>query len=351
MKVRLYLAMVCTFLLAAGSAQIYMSAQRTPPAPDATMKAVTAAKAFLATLNSLQQAAVVLPLNKDTRSKWSNLPNGAAGLTFVRNGLKLGDLTEVQQQAALELVAAALSRMGYQKVMNIVNAEENFARSSVQAHAAAGNPARFGRAEYYIAILGTPSSAQPWMIQFGGHHLGINLTVAGKENVLTPSHTGTQPASYSLDGRTIRPLGKENDKAFALINSLDTVQRKEAILNYQVADTVFGPGHDGEVIQPEGVRASKFTSNQQTLLLDLINEWVSILNDAAASAKMAEIKSRLADTYFAWSGPTANGSAAYFRIQGPTVEIEYAPIGGSIDHIHTFYRDPTNDYGARVIKP
>ena len=351
MKIRLYPAMVFTLLLAAGSAQTLVSAQRTPAPPDATLKAVAAAKAFLATLDGRQQAAVVLPLNKDTRSKWSNLPNGAAGLAFERNGLKLGDLTAAQQQAALELVAAALSRMGYQKVMNIVNAEEDFARSSVQARADARNPARFGRTEYHIAILGTPSRAQPWMIQFGGHHLAINLTVAGSENVLTPSHTGTQPASYSLDGQTIRPLGKENDKAFALINALDAAQRKEAILNYQVADTVLGPGHDGEVIQPEGVRASKFAPNQQTMLLDLINEWVSILNDAAASAKLAEIKSRLADTYFAWSGPTTNGSAAYFRIQGPTVEIEYAPNGGSRDHIHTFYRDPTNDYGAKFIKP
>ena len=87
------------------------------------------------------------------------------------------------------------------------------------------------------------------------------------------------------------------------------------------------------------------------MLLDLIDEWVSILNDTAASAKMAEIKSSIADTYFAWSGPTTNGDAAYFRIQGRTVEIEYAPQGGSTDHIHTFYRDPTNDYGAKFIKP
>jgi Protein of unknown function (DUF3500) len=350
MKIRLYLAIVFTFSLAVGSAQTLVSAQREAAGPDPTLKAVAAAKAFLATLDSRQQAAVVLPLNKDTRSKWSNLPNGAAGLGFKRNGLKLGDLTAAQQQAALELVGAALSRMGYQKVMNIVNAEEEFARANAQARGAAGNPARFGRNEYYIAILGTPSPAQPWMIQFGGHHLAINLTVVGKENVLTPSHTGAQPASYTLDGQTIRPLGKENDKAFALINALDAAKRKEAILNYQVADTVLGPGHDGEIIQPEGVRASKFTPNQQTMLLDLINEWVSILNDAAASARMAEIKLRLADTYFAWSGPTTNGSAAYFRIQGPTVEIEYVPIGG-IDHIHTFYRDPTNDYGAKFIKP
>ena len=45
------------------------------------------------------------------------------------------------------------------------------------------------------------------------------------------------------------------------------------------------------------------------------------------------------------SGPTTNGSMAYFRIQGPTLVIEYAPQR-SLDHIHTIYRDPTSDYGA-----
>ena len=55
-----------------------------------------------------------------------------------------------------------------------------------------------------------------------------------------------------------------------------------------------------------------------------------------------------ADTYFAWSGPTTNGSMAYFRVQGPTLVIEYAPQR-SIDHIHTIYRDPTNDYGAKYV--
>ena len=80
-----------------------------------------------------------------------------------------------------------------------------------------------------------------------------------------------------------------------------------------------------------------------------MNEWVSIINDTAAATRMAEIKARLADTYFAWSGPTTNGSPAYFRIQGPTVMIEYAPQGGSTDHIHTFYRESTNDYGAKLV--
>ena len=64
---------------------------------------------------------------------------------------------------------------------------------------------------------------------------------------------------------------------------------------------------------------------------------------------MTEIKSHLNDTFLAWSGPTTNGSAAYFRIQGPTLVIEYAPQNG-VDHIHTIYRDPTNDYGATIAR-
>ena len=60
------------------------------------------------------------------------------------------------------------------------------------------------------------------------------------------------------------------------------------------------------------------------MLLDVAHEWVGILNDEAAAAKMAELKANLPKTYFAWSGDTKNGGLAYYRIQGPTVIIEYA---------------------------
>ena len=68
---------------------------------------------------------------------------------------------------------------------------------------------------------------------------------------------------------------------------------------------------------------------------------------------MAEIEANIADTWFAWSGSTEDGKAAYFRIQGPTLVIEYAPQGMGGDptmHIHTIYRDPTNDYGKKWVK-
>jgi hypothetical protein len=205
-----------------------------------------------------------------------------------------------------------------------------------------------------MAILGNPSATAPWMLQFGGHHLAINVTVAGQSRTMAPSHLGAQPAVFMLDSRTVRPLGDELDKAVALINALDGPQQKQAMLGYTVADTVLAAGEDGKVIQPEGVKASTFNAAQMKMLLDLIGEWVNVIDDAEASARMREIGARVGDTYFAWSGPPTKQGGAYFRIQGPTVVIEYAPQAlnqrgpdGAPEHIHTIYRDPTNDYGSR----
>ena len=97
------------------------------------------------------------------------------------------------------------------------------------------------------------------------------------------------------------------------------------------------------------MRTSTFNDGQCKLLVELIAEWSGIIHDDAAAAKLNEIKANLADTWFAWSGPLEAGKA-YFRIQGPTVIIEYAPqrLGGDVTmHIHSMFRDPTNDYGKK----
>ena len=136
---------------------------------------------------------------------------------------------------------------------------------------------------------------------------------------------------------------------------MDEAQRSQAILKYRVADLVLGPGHDGETIQPEGLKVSAMNEKQRAMLLDLISEWTGIVNDSFASARMAEIKAGLDDTWFAWSGPTTvepgRNGVSYYRIQGPKLVIEFAPqpIGGDLTmHVHTMDRDPTNDYGKAM---
>lgn len=116
---------------------------------------------------------------------------------------------------------------------------------------------------------------------------------------VSPNHgcwttlTGAQPAVYTSNGKTVRALAQENDKAFALLNALDANERKQAILNYEVHDLVLGPGHAGETIQPEGLTAAAMNEKQRAILLDVISEWVGIVNDAYAIPRMAEIKTGL----------------------------------------------------------
>jgi Protein of unknown function (DUF3500) len=324
-------------------------------ASDTTARIVAAAQAVLTTLDEAGRAKVQFPFEGPQKARWSNLPSGI----FQREGLRMGDLTPAQRASVNALLSTALSRDGYRKVTEIIRGDEVLRTAQGRSGPAAGGSGpggpgggggvRFGEDEYYLALVGAPSVTAPWMLQFGGHHLAINLTMAGSQATMAPSLPAAQPASYTFEGRTVRPLGNENDKAFALVNALDDAQRKQAILGYRVADLVLGPGQDGRTIQPEGIRASALSTPQQTMLLDLVREWTGIMTDAFAVPRMAEIRTNLPETYFAWSGPTTNGSAAYFRIQGPTLVIEYAPQR-SVDHIHTIYRDPTNDYGGKFTR-
>src|SRR5262245_39135930 len=282
-------------------------AQESRATGKSTGEIVAAANKFPASLEDGQRGKVVFDFKDEAqRKRWSNLPTAM----FKRAGLRMGDLTKPQREAVLALLAAALSPQGCQKVLEIVESDEALRKND------SGGRIIFGRDEYYLSFLGQPSTTEPWMIQFGGHHLGLNITFVGEQGTLAPSHTGAQPAIYEIEGKTVRPLGRETDKAFALLSSLDEAQRKQAILGFQVRDLVLGPGRDGPMIQPEGIKGSDLTEPQRQMLLDLAGEWTGIMHDAAASAKMEQMKQNIAETWFAWSGPTEKGAAAYFRIQG-----------------------------------
>jgi Protein of unknown function (DUF3500) len=333
MRVTHRLSILVSFSLGAAMAQT------------ATSRIVGAANTFLSTLDQKQRQRVLFAFDDDKqRARWSNFP-----VEMVpRAGLSMGELSAAQRSAALALVSSMLSRRGFEKVQQIMEGDETLKRQE------RGSP-MFGKDLYYISILGTPSEKDPWMLQFGGHHLALNITIAGERGVLTPTLTGAQPSLYAINGKTVRPLGEESDKAFALLNALDEPQRKQAILSYRLADLVLGPGQDGKTIQPEGLKASAMNERQRVLLLDVISEWAGIVHESAAASRMAELKGDINETWFAWSGPTTvtpgSNIAAYYRIQGPHLVIEYAPqrMGGDpAMHVHTMYRDPTNDYGRKL---
>jgi hypothetical protein len=345
-------AFTCVFLSLSGAA-----------AQTATPRIVSAANAFLSTLDQKQRQTVLFAFNDEQqRARWSNLPV----MMVPRGGISLKEMNAAQRSATMALVASALSARGFEKVQQIMEGDEvnkmNEANGGGRGPGGGrgrgpggrGNSPIFGKDLYYISILGIPSEKDPWMLQFGGHHLALNITIAGEQGILTPTLTGAQPAIYTMNGKTVRPLAGESDKAIALLNALNENQKKQAILSYRLADLVLGPGQDGKTIQPEGLKASNMNDKQRAMLLDVISEWADIVHESAAKARMAQLTADINDTWFAWSGPVtvAPGSniTAYYRIQGPHLVIEYAPqtLGGDPAlHVHTMYRDPTNDYGRK----
>jgi hypothetical protein len=275
------------------------------------------------------------------KAVWSNFPINIP----PRPGIELGSLDVKQRSAATQLIQLLLSAAGYEKVQEIMGSDEAFR--------IAGTDVTAGSAHYLIGIFGKPNAAKPWMIEFGGHHLGLNIVIAGAKGSLTPTLTGAQPAVFTANGKTIRVLANENDKAFDLLNAFNETQRKKAILNYTVGDLVLGPGHDGQTIVPEGIKGSELTAKQKEMLLSLIAEWSGIINENYQKERLAELRAEINDTYFAWSGPITHAAGrngtAYYRIQGPKVIIEFAPqatMGDTDNHVHTIYRDPSNEYGS-----
>jgi hypothetical protein len=358
-------------------------------AGDRTPQVVAAAAALLAMLSDAQRSQVVYDFKDETaKAQWSNLPRGL----FKWAGVPMGDLSQPQQQAVHDLLRATLSQNGYDRVMASVAADEYLKTQS------GDNPLQFGSDNYFVAVFGTPSTTAPWMFRFGGHHMTVNATVAGSNIALTPSFPGCQPCEYTANNQTLRPDSAVVDKAFAFMSALYTTQQQQAILGAQAIDLVLGPNQPMRTIPPEGLRASMLNAQQQGLMLALVGEYVRMLNDEDAAVKLTDVQNSLGETYFAWYGPTASGSASYFRIQGPALWIEFSPQGGgggggapaggppggggapgakpsggasgstpatkpddggssatglglggvpTTNHVHSIYRDPTNEYGAK----
>jgi hypothetical protein len=105
-------------------AAIPASAHRTGAGGANTAQVVAAAKAFLATLSDEQKDTVLYDFDDPAKKTgWSNFPTPVV----ARNGLKLGDLTDAQEAAALKVMEAALSKKGYEELVEIRKADDYLA--------------------------------------------------------------------------------------------------------------------------------------------------------------------------------------------------------------------------------
>jgi hypothetical protein len=314
-----------------------------------------AVEAFLATLTDEQKEAVTYDYDYDDEAKttsWSNFP-----VTFVdRAGLNVADLTEEQQVAALQVMEALLSDDAYETVSNIIASDQYLVENSSSTESSLG--------QYYIAFFGDASDTSAYEVQFGGHHLGINATLDGTADAITfaPTHLGVQPADWTPeDGTEVQAFDGIYTDAFAFYDSL-TDEQQATLTAGDV--TMCAPGDTCDFTTGAGLTGADLTDEQRELMLDLIANWSGMADEESAATTRAEIDATLDDTVIAWSGETTydmtQGDGINFSISGPNVYVGFqaqqGSAGADVDgvstsgwgHVHTIYRDPTDDYANSV---
>ena len=309
-----------------------------------TAAVVKATNAFLATLDATTKDKVEYDFTDNkARQTWSNFP----ATTVAREGVELSALTADQLKAVYAVMQTALSADGYAQDANIQLADDELSRVS------SSGKSDFGALkDYYVAVYGTPSTTSPFMVQFGGHHLARTLTYNGDKVSQTPQFVGSEPTSFTVNGKTVQPVLPESTSMFAMIAGLDAAEKKSAELTSGTFDDLLmGPGKDsGTFPTTEGLSVATLNADQKQLVLTAIKAYAGDLSSAAATKLIAKYAGELDQTTIGWAnntGPTDENS--YIRIDGPSVWIEFINTRSRSTpnlHFHTVYRDKTNDYGS-----
>ncbi len=226
-----------------------------------------AADSFLKTLDAETRQRTVLAFEDPARRDWHNIPKP------WRKGLQIRDMTPPQREACMALVATALSPVGLEKAKQIMVLEANIREGEKHlVDGAIRDPER-----YFLTIFGKPGERGAWGWSFEGHHLSINISIRDQAIIGdTPTFMGANPATVRLmveGGPKVgsRTLAQEEQLAFELTQSLDEVQKKQAIIASEAPKEYHDPGHP---VPPqlglEGLPASRMSPIQQAKLRELL---------------------------------------------------------------------------------
>lgn len=355
---------------------------------------VAAAQAWLDSLDEEQREAAQWPWPaEDERHRWYYTPTDHGGLPLARMGQR-------QQQRAMKLVAAGLSRPGFVTVSTILGLEnvlDQLEGWQVDWERARGRDPQL----YYLRVFGEPTMDGPWSWRFGGHHVSVqHVVLNGTVQGITPAFLGADPAaSPLLGGHLLRPLGALEDLARELVRDLDDEQAAKAVIS-AVAPTDIVTGnrpHVGEgdkamalaevwrgrfddpklndavadfqrqadkhigiteehhdqlslTAKPKGLTAAEMSPQQREQLRAVLMTFLGRAPEELAEREAAKFAGdAIKDVHFAWAGSTEPGRPHYYRLQGPRLLAEYDNTQRDANHVHTVWRDPVNDFGDDVL--
>jgi hypothetical protein len=314
----------------------------------------TAAERFLASLSQQQRDRTMFAVDDPEWRKWMNQH------FYVRQGVSFSEMNGGQRDAAFGLLEASLSARGLKLTRDIMRLNETLAELT-------DDHEFLGEWLYFITVMGKPSATEPWGFQLDGHHAIVNYFVLGDQVVMTPFFVGSEPVTATAGKyKGISVLQDEQNRGLDMLLALDQDRRAKAILNpnktknYNLTEAF----KDNVVVDYAGAHAAEFSPQQRRQLIDLVDLYVSNMDDGHARVKMDEVKRHVDRTCFAWIGGSDTASVYYYRIHSPVILIEFDhqrpanlarfakdPSLPTRQHIHCVVRTPNgNDYGKDLLR-
>ena len=308
-----------------------------------------AANTFLASLSAEQNDAASFDVDSIAWRQWSNIHP-----FLMRHGAFLDSLMPTQRDNAMTLLKESLSPKGYQTARDIMRLNETILELT-------GKTEEYGEWLYWMSLMGTPSSDEPWGWQIDGHHLIINYFMVNGRAVMSPVFMGSEPIDADAGKyKGTRVFHDEEHLGLVLAQSLSPEQRNKTVIGDELPPEVFTTAfRDNFELKYEGIPYSELSSSQQGMMLGVIDTYVGRMRQDQASLKMDEVKQHLGKTYFAWMGASTKQDVYYYRIHSPVILIEFDYQRGvaldadkpTKDHIHTVVRTPNgNDYGKDLLR-
>jgi hypothetical protein len=301
--------------------------------PDATPQTLApdigrAATEFLASLDDPQRAKATYAFGDAERVRW----HWTTPRNFPRNGLPLREMGRAQRDLALALLRTSVSDGGFQKALDIMSLQNDL-----------GNDPEL----YYVTVFGAPGGAEPWGWRFEGHHLSRHFTIVGDQLAVTPFFLGAWPTVSSAG---LKAMEREEWAARELITSLEGSQRQTALFQERTL-TRHATQNQPYVtpLDPLGLLASEFNTDQQALMLEIIQTYLATLPPALATAHDERLRNAgLEGIRFGWAGSLDSFRPHYYRLQGPTFLLEFDNSRGGGTHIHSVWRDFAEDFGQHL---
>ena len=328
--------------------------------------------ALLDSLSPDLRAQAHLPdLDDPRREDWDFIPKPD------RTGVPLTKLDHHQRILAHTLLKSGLSLRGYSQVLAVMTTENILRELEVIDRGFGVIAGDFRNPEaYWFTVFGRPGFEDTWGWRVIGHHLSLSFTIVAQRYLtITPLAMGAMP----IPAGVLDPLGEHGQMAFDLLHSLSPDLRRQAIIHdvapadyvtrqvplvgaeewsdhvdlgivgYTITDE---DRHKLRFVKaaPSGISGADLASSELAAVRQLLLRYVETgPEEITGQYRDAVLAEDPATLHFAWAGGTTADTAHYYRISTANLLVEADNAVAAGQHVHTVWRDLTNDLGHTLL--